>query len=142
MNLVYSQRNRSACIRIPITATSPKAKRIEYRTPDPASNPYLTFSSILLAGIDGIRQKIQPPAPVDQDIYHFAKTEAGKSLRSTPASLEEAIRELEKDFDFLVKDGVFTEGLIENWINYKRKEELDYINLRPHPSEFTLYFNS
>ena len=141
MNLVYSQSNRSACIRIPATATSPKAKRVEYRTPDPSGNPYLTFSSILLAGLDGIRRKLQPPDPVDEDIYKYVASGKGKDLRSTPASLEEAIRALEKDHDFLIQDGIFTEGLLENWINFKRKEELDYINLRPHPSEFILYFN-
>jgi glutamine synthetase len=141
MNLVYSQSNRSACIRIPASATSPKAKRIEYRTPDPSGNPYLTFASVLLAGIDGVRNKIKPPAPVDEDIYEYVKSEDGKNLMSTPASLEEALRALEKDNEFLLQDGVFTEGFLEKWINHKRKEELDYINLRPHPSEFILYYN-
>jgi glutamine synthetase len=137
MNLVYSQSNRSASIRIPITATSSKAKRIEFRTPDPSCNPYLAFAAILLAGIDGIQQKIVPPPPVDEDIYK--KTDF--KFESTPASLDEAIRALEKDHEFLVKDNVFSEGLIENYINYKRKEEIEYIKLRPHPSEFYLYYN-
>jgi glutamine synthetase len=141
MNLVYSQSNRSACIRIPAAATSPKAKRIEYRTPDPSSNPYLTFASILLAGIDGIRKKMTPPAPVDEDIYEYVASGRGADLQSTPASLEEALRALEKDHEFLVQDKVFTTEMLEKWIQTKRKEELDYINLRPHPSEFILYFN-
>lgn len=141
MNLVYSQSNRSACIRIPAGATSPKAKRVEYRTPDPSGNPYLTFASILLAGLDGIRKKMTPPAPVDMDIYEYVASGKGADLKSTPSSLEDALKALEKDHDFLIQDGVFTKELLEKWINYKRKEELEYINLRPHPSEFILYFN-
>jgi glutamine synthetase len=141
MNLVYSQSNRSACIRIPASATSPKAKRIEYRTPDPSGNPYLTFASVLLAGLDGVKEKIKPQPPVDEDIYEYVKSDRGKQLLSTPASLEEALRALEHDHDFLLKDGVFTEGFLDKWITHKRKEELDYINLRPHPSEFILYYN-
>jgi glutamine synthetase len=141
MNLVYSQSNRSACIRIPAAATSPKAKRIEYRTPDPSGNPYLTFASVLLAGLDGVRNRIAPPPPLDEDIYEYVKSGTGDELKSTPASLDEAIRALEKDHAFLLQDGVFTEGLLEKWITHKRKEELEYINLRPHPSEFILYYN-
>jgi glutamine synthetase len=141
MNLVYSKSNRSACIRIPASASSPKAKRIEYRTPDPSGNPYLTFASVLLAGLDGVRNKLIPPAPVDEDIYQYVKSEKGKDLKSTPSSLEEALKALEKDHDFLLQDGVFTEGLLDKWVAHKRKEELDYINLRPHPSEFILYYN-
>lgn len=141
MNLVYSQSNRSACIRIPATATSPKAKRIEYRTPDPSSNPYLAFSAILLAGIDGVNKRMVPPAPVDEDIYEYVASGRGADLKSTPSSLEDALIALEKDHDFLVQDGVFTTDILEKWVNIKRKEELEYINLRPHPSEFILYFN-
>ncbi|MEL7122091.1 MAG: type I glutamate--ammonia ligase [Bacteroidota bacterium] len=141
MNLVYSQSNRSACIRIPAAATSPKAKRIEYRTPDPSSNPYLTFASILLAGIDGVRNKMEPPAPVDEDIYEYVASGKGKELKSTPSSLDQALIALEKDHDFLVKDNIFTTDLLEKWVSIKRKEELEYINLRPHPSEFILYYN-
>ncbi|MCO6488086.1 MAG: type I glutamate--ammonia ligase [Phaeodactylibacter sp.] len=141
MNLVYSQSNRSACIRIPASATSPKAKRIEYRTPDPSSNPYLAFASILLAGIDGIRRKMAPPPPVDEDIYEYVASGRGAGLKSTPASLEDALAALEQDHDFLVRDKVFSTDLLEKWIKIKRKEELEYINLRPHPSEFVLYFN-
>ncbi|TNE47705.1 MAG: type I glutamate--ammonia ligase [Bacteroidetes bacterium] len=141
MNLVYSQSNRSACIRIPATATSPKAKRIEFRTPDPSGNPYLTFAAILMAGIDGVRKKMVPPPPVDEDIYKYVASGRGKDLKSTPASLEDALQALEKDHDFLIANDVFSVGLLETWIDYKRKQELEYINLRPHPSEFILYFN-
>jgi len=141
MNLVYSQRNRSACIRIPMFATSPSAKRIEFRTPDPSCNPYLAFAAILMAGLDGIAKEIEPPDPVDEDIYELADTEKGKSIRRTPGSLEEAIDALDQDHDFLLKEGVFPPDLIETWIDLKRKEEIDYIRLRPHPGEFPLYFN-
>jgi len=141
MNLVYSQSNRSACIRIPAGASSPKAKRVEYRTPDPSGNPYITFASILLAGLDGIRNNLKPPAPVDEDIYEYVASGRGADLKSTPSSLEDALRSLEADHDFLLQDGVFTEGLLERWIDHKRKKELEYINLRPHPSEFILYYN-
>ncbi len=141
MNLVYSQSNRSACIRIPAGATSPKAKRIEYRTPDPSSNPYLAFASILLAGIDGVRKKMTPPPPVDEDIYEYVASGRGADLKSTPSSLEDALIALEKDYEFLIQDGVFTRDILEKWVRIKRKEELEYINLRPHPSEFILYFN-
>ena len=139
MNLVYSQRNRSACIRIPMMASGPKSKRIEFRTPDPSCNPYLGFSAVLLAGLDGIQNKIQPPKPVDENIYEYEKS--GQLMR-TPASLEEAINQLEKDHHFLVKDKVFSEDLIRTYISIKRKEEIEYVNLRPHPSEFQLYFNT
>ena len=141
MNLVYSQRNRSACIRIPVGGSSPKAKRVEYRTPDPSANPYLAFSSILLAGIDGIINKIDPGPPVDQDIYKYIESPEGANLRRTPFSLADSLHELEKDHDYLIRDGVFSENFIETWVNYKRKNELEYLNLRPHPSEFLLYFN-
>jgi glutamine synthetase len=141
MNLVYSQSNRSACIRIPAGATSPKAKRVEYRTPDPSGNPYITFAAILLAGLDGIRKNMKAPDPVDEDIYKYAASGKGADLKSTPASLEEALRALEGDHDFLLQDGVFSEGLLDRWIDHKRRKELDYIGLRPHPSEFILYYN-
>ena len=141
MNLVYSCRNRSACIRIPMQASSPKAKRIEFRTPDPSCNPYVAFAAILLAGIDGIRNRIEPPEPIDVDIYSLAGTERGAAIERTPASLSEAIRALEKDHDFLVSDGVFTTDVIESWIKVKREDEIDFIRLRPHPGEFALYFN-
>jgi glutamine synthetase len=141
MNLVYSQRNRSACIRVPMMATSAKAKRIEFRTPDPSANPYLAFAAILLAGIDGIRNEIVPPDPIDEDIYELAETERGAAIERTPSSLEESIDALELDNEFLVRDGVFTPDLIENYIEFKRENEIDFVRLRPHPGEFTLYFN-
>jgi glutamine synthetase len=141
MNLVYSQSNRSACIRVPMLASSPKAKRIEFRTPDPSCNPYLGFAAVLLAGIDGISKKIEPPDPIDEDIYELAETERGKNIKRTPGSLEESLDALGKDHEFLIRDGVFTPDLIENYITYKQEEEIDYVRLRPHPGEFALYFN-
>jgi glutamine synthetase len=141
MNLVYSRSNRSACIRIPMMASTAKSKRIEFRTPDPSSNPYLAFSSVLLAGIDGIRNRIVPPDPIDEDIYELAETERGRSIQRTPASLSEALGALESDHEFLVRDGVFSPELIQGWIEYKIESEVDYVRLRPHPGEFNLYFN-
>jgi glutamine synthetase len=142
INLVYSANNRSACIRIPATGADAKAKRIEFRTPDPSCNPYLAFAAILLAGIDGIQNNIEPPAPIDEDIYELAGTERGKSIRSAPGSLETALDALEADHDFLVRDGVFTEELIELWLQLKRENEVNFVSLRPHPSEFILYFDA
>ena len=141
INLVYSSRNRSACVRVPMATASPKQKRIEYRTPDPASNPYLAFAAILMAGIDGIVNGTEPEPPVDENIYEFAKTDRGRAIRSTPRSLEMAIDALERDHDFLLRDDVFPSDLIEIWIAAKREQEINYINLRPHPSEFSLYFD-
>jgi glutamine synthetase len=140
VNLVYSQRNRSACIRIPITGTNPKAKRIEFRCPDPSSNPYLAFAAMLMAGIDGIQKKIEPPAPVDKDLYELAPDEA-KDVPQVPASLTEVLDALEADHDYLTAGGVFTKDLIETWIDYKRSAEVDYVRLRPHPAEFELYYD-
>ena len=131
-----------ACIRIPATGTDAKAKRIEFRTPDPSCNPYLAFAAILLAGIDGIRNRIEPPDPIDEDIYELAATEAGKSIQSAPGSLEKALDALEQDNEFLVRDGVFTEALIDLWVRLKRENEVNFISLRPHPSEFMLYFDA
>lgn len=142
INLVYSANNRSACIRIPSTGPDPKAKRFEFRTPDPTCNPYLAFSAILLAGIDGIQNRIEPPEPIDDDIYELAGTEQGKSIRNAPGSLEMALYALEQDNEFLVRDGVFTEALIDLWIRLKREEEVNFISLRPHPSEFMLYYDA
>jgi glutamine synthetase len=141
MNLVYSQRNRSACIRVPMAAGSASAKRIEFRTPDPSANPYLAFAAIAMAGLHGIRAEIQPPEPVDEDIYELAKTARGSTIQSTPGSLEEAIDALEQDHEFLTQDGVFPAEVISGWIKYKREQEIEFIKLRPHPGEFTLYFN-
>jgi glutamine synthetase len=141
MNLVFSQRNRSACIRVPMAAGSSAAKRIEFRTPDPSANPYLAFAAIALAGLDGIRTQMQPPEPVDEDIYELAKSSDILTIKSIPGSLAEAMDALECDHDFLIKDGVFPPEVIKGWIKYKREEEIEFINLRPHPAEFTLYFN-
>jgi glutamine synthetase len=141
MNLIFSSRNRSACVRIPVSGASAKTKRIEFRTPDPSCNPYLGFAAVLMAGIDGVRNRIEPPAPVDEDIYQLAETNPGLSIGRTPGSLEEALQALEKDHEFLLQDGVFTPDVIEAWVETKREAEIDFIRLRPHPGEFSLYFN-
>jgi glutamine synthetase len=140
VNLVYSQRNRSACIRIPITGSNPKAKRIEFRCPDPSSNPYLAFSAMLMAGLDGIKNKIEPPTPVDKDLYELPPDEAN-SIPQVPSSLPAVLDSLEADHDFLLEGGVFTPDLIETWIDFKRSNEVDPIRLRPHPHEFELYYD-
>jgi glutamine synthetase len=140
INLIYSQRNRSACVRIPVYSRSEKSKRIEFRCPDPSANPYLAFSAMLMAGLDGIAKKTKPPEPVDKDLYDLEPEEKAK-VKSTPGSLEEVLNALEEDHDFLLKGGVFTKDLIETWIEYKRKKENDPVRLRPHPHEFALYFD-
>jgi glutamine synthetase len=140
VNLVYSQRNRSACIRIPITGANPKAKRIEFRCPDPSSNPYLAFSAMLLAGIDGIKNKIEPPQPIDKDLYELPPDEHA-DIDTVPASLGSVLDALEADHDYLLEGGVFTPDLIETWIQYKRENEIAPLALRPHPHEFELYFD-
>jgi glutamine synthetase len=140
VNLVYSQRNRSACVRIPITGTNPKAKRAEFRVPDPSCNPYLAFAAMLMAGIDGIKNKIEPPEPVDKDLYELPPDEAA-AIPQVPGSLDAVLSNLETDHDFLTEGGVFTDDLIETWVDYKRSNELDPIRLRPHPHEFELYFD-
>ncbi|GAA4728878.1 type I glutamate--ammonia ligase [Isoptericola chiayiensis] len=140
VNLVYSARNRSACIRIPVTGNSPKAKRVEFRVPDPSSNPYLAFSAMLLAGIDGIKNRIEPPAPVDKDLYELPPEEHAE-IAQVPSSLEGAINNLEADHEFLTQGDVFSEDLIATWIDYKRANEIDPIRLRPHPHEFELYYD-
>ena len=140
VNLVYSARNRSACIRIPITGSNPKAKRIEFRCPDPSSNPYLAFAAMLMAGLDGIQNKIEPPKPVDKDLYELEGAEA-KAIAQVPGSLDAVIDNLERDNDFLTRGGVFTKDLIDTWIDWKRKSEIDYVRLRPHPAEFELYYD-
>jgi len=140
VNLVYWQRNRSACIRIPITGSNPKAKRIEFRCPDPSSNPYLAFAAMLMAGLDGIKNKIEPPQPVDKDLYELPPDEAA-AIPQVPASLTEVLDALEADHDFLLEGGVFTPDLIETWIDFKRSNEVDPIRLRPHPHEFELYYD-
>ena len=139
VNLVYSARNRSAAIRIPVTGSSPKAKRLEFRVPDPSSNPYLAFSAQLMAGLDGIRNRIEPPEPIDKDLYELPPEEA-KDIKLVPGTLDEALNELEKDQDFLTAGDVFTPDLIETWIRIKRENELDVARLRPTPTEFELYY--
>ena len=140
VNLVYSARNRSACIRIPVTGTSPKAKRIEFRVPDPSSNPYLAFAAQLMAGLDGIKNKIEPHAPVDKDMYELPPDELA-SIPQVPGSLGAVLEALEKDNDYLQAGNVFPADLIETWIDYKRLNEIDPVRLRPHPHEFELYYN-
>jgi glutamine synthetase len=140
VNLVYSQRNRSACTRIPITGANPKAKRIEFRVPDPSANPYLAFSAMVMAGLDGIKNKIEPPAPVDKDLYELAPDEIAE-VAQVPGSLPEVLDALEADSDYLQDGGVFTPDLIETWIGFKREHEVDPIRLRPTPHEFALYYD-
>jgi glutamine synthetase len=140
VNLVYSQRNRSAACRIPLYSKSPKAKRIEFRCPDPSCNPYLAFSAMLMAGLDGVVKKIEPPAPVDEDLFDLPAEELAK-VGQVPSSLEEALQALEDDQDFLKEGGVFTDDLIETWIGYKKLSEIDAVRLRPHPWEFMLYYD-
>jgi len=140
VNLVYSARNRSACIRIPVTGSSPKAKRVEYRVPDPSSNPYLAFSAMLMAGIDGIRNRIEPPEPIDKDLYELPPEEHAQ-IEQLPDSLPKALEALEADHDYLTEGDVFTRDLIETWIDYKRTNEIDPLRLRPHPHEFELYYD-
>ena len=139
VNLVYSQRNRSAAVRIPIYSKSPKSKRIEFRCPDPSCNPYLAFAAMLMAGLDGVQNKIDPGDPIDKDLYDLEPEEAEK-VKSTPGSLGEVLDALERDHDFLLKGNVFTQDVIETWITYKRERELAPVNLRPVPYEFFLYY--
>jgi glutamine synthetase len=140
VNLVYSARNRSASIRIPITGSNPEAKRIEFRCPDPSSNPYLAFAAMLMAGLDGIKNKTEPPKPVDKDLYELEGAEAA-AIPQVPGSLGEVLDNLERDHSFLTQGDVFAQDLINTWIAFKRKEEVDYVRLRPHPAEFELYFD-
>ncbi len=140
VNLVYSARNRSACIRIPVTGNSPKAKRVEFRVPDPSSNPYLAFAAMLMAGIDGIQNRIEPPEPVDKDLYELPPEEHAQ-IQQVPGSLDAVLDRLEADHDFLTQGDVFTPDLIETWIAYKRAHEIDPVRLRPTPHEFELYYD-
>jgi glutamine synthetase len=140
VNLVYSQRNRSACVRIPITGNNPKAKRLEFRVPDPSCNPYLAFSAMLMAGLDGIRNKIEPADPIDKDLYELPPDEHA-AVPQVPGSLTDVLDKLESDHEYLTEGGVFTPDLIETWIDFKREHEVDPIRLRPHPHEFELYFD-
>ncbi len=140
VNLAYSQRNRSASIRIPVYSHSPKAKRIEFRCPDGSSNPYLAFSAMLMAMLDGIKNKVHPGEPLDKDIYDLEPEELEK-VPKAPGALDEALSSLEKDHEFLLQGEVFTEDVIGTWIWYKREKEVDAIRLRPHPYEFMLYYD-
>jgi glutamine synthetase len=140
VNLVYSQRNRSAACRIPIYSKSPKAKRVEFRCPDPSCNPYLAFSAIVMAGIDGVLNKIEPPDPVDKDLYDLPPEELAR-VPQVPGSLEESLAAVEADHEFLTAGGVFTDDLLETWTSYKRANEIDEVKLRPHPWEFYLYYD-
>lgn len=140
INLVYSQRNRSAAVRIPTYSSSPKARRIEFRAPDPMCNPYLAFAAMLMAGLDGIKNQIEPPPPVDKDIYELSPAEKA-NIRGTPGSLNEALDALEEDNAFLMAGNVFTEDLISTYLDYKRTETIQ-MALRPHPYEFFLYYDA
>ena len=140
INLIYSQRNRSAICRIPMYSTSPKAKRLEFRAPDPSANPYLTFAALLMAGLDGIKNKIEPPKPMDVDLYEL-EPEERKHVKNTPGSLLESLQALEADHAFLLEGGVFTQDLIDTWLKMKRVKDVDAVALRPHPYEFFLYYD-
>jgi glutamine synthetase len=140
VNLVYSARNRSAAARIPVYTEQPKAKRVEFRPPDPSANPYLAFSAMLMAGMDGIEKQIDPGEPLDKNTYELDEEEAAK-IPTVPGSLQEALEALEADQEFLLKGGVFTQDVIDVWLEYKREAEIDPVRLRPHPWEFHLYFD-
>ena len=140
VNLAYSSRNRSACCRIPMYSPSPAAKRVEFRAPDPSCNPYLAFSALLMAGLDGIQNKIDPGEPLDKDLYDLSPEEKA-GVEQTPGSLEEALDHLEGDHEYLLKGDVFTEDVISTWIQYKREEEVMPLSLRPHPYEFYMYYD-
>jgi len=140
VNLAYSRRNRSAACRIPMYSANPKAKRVEFRPPDPSCNPYLAFAAMLMAGLDGVINKVDPGEPMDKDIYDLEPEEM-KAVPSMPASLEEALAAIEDDHGFLMKGDVFSEDLLESYVAYKRKNEADAIRLRPHPYEFSLYYD-
>ncbi len=140
VNLAFSQRNRSAICRIPVYSKSPKAKRIEFRAPDPSSNPYLCFAALLMAGIDGIQNRIDPGEPLEKDLYSLPPEEA-KLVKQVPGSLDEVLKALENDHEFLLKGDVFSLDMIETYIAYKREVEVDPVRMRPHPVEFELYFD-
>ena len=138
VNIAYSQRNRSACVRIPVYSKSEKAKRVEFRTPDPSCNPYLAFSALLMAGLDGIQNRIHPGDPLDKDLYDLEPEELA-DIESTPVSLGDSLDALEDDHEYLLKGDVFTQDVLDVWIDYKRENEVDAVNMRPHPYEFYLY---
>jgi glutamine synthetase len=141
VNLIYSARNRSAAIRIPVYTDNPRTKRVEYRPPDNTANPYLAFAAMLMAGLDGIEKEIDPGPPCDKNTYELTSAEA-VALQTVPGSLEEAMDALEKDHEFLLKGDVFTRDVIDTWIEYKREREIDQLRLRPHPYEFYMYFDA
>jgi glutamine synthetase len=141
IKLAYSARNRSACVRIPTYSNNPKARRLEFRSPDPTCNPYLAFSAMLMAGLDGIANKTEPPKPIEADLYEL-DAELGAQVKDLPGSLPEVLDALEDDSAFLLKGDVFTKDLLETWVAYKRTREVDAINLRPHPYEFFLYYDA
>ncbi|HLB12850.1 MAG TPA: type I glutamate--ammonia ligase, partial [Dehalococcoidia bacterium] len=140
VNLAYSQRNRSAAIRIPMYTENPKTKRVEFRPPDASCNPYLAFSAMLMAGLDGVENRIDPGEPLDKDIYELSPEEA-EGVATVPGSLDAAMDALDKDHDYLLKGGVFTTDVIDVWLEYKREREIDALRIRPHPYEFYLYFD-
>ncbi len=140
VNLAYSARNRSAAVRIPMFSQSPKAKRLEFRPPDPSCNPYITFAALLMAGLDGVQNRIDPGEPLDKDIYDLPPEELA-NVPSLPGSLDEALKALEADHEFLLKGDVFTMSMIDRWISYKREKEITPLRLRPHPLEFSMYYD-
>jgi len=140
VNLAYSRRNRSAAVRIPMYSANPKAKRLEFRPPDASCNPYLAYSAMLMAGLDGIENKIDPGGPLDKDIFELSAEELAH-VPSVPGSLDASLKALEKDHAFLTKGGVFTKEFIDLWIDYKMKKEVDPVRMRPHPYEFELYYD-
>jgi glutamine synthetase len=140
VNLAYSSRNRSAAVRIPMYSNSPKSKRLEFRTPDPSCNPYLAFSAILMAALDGIQNKVDPGEPLDKDIYDLPPEELAK-VPTTPGSLREALMALRDDHEFLLKGDVFTQDVIDTWIDYKLEHEVKALDIRPHPWEFAMYYD-
>ena len=141
VNLVFSARNRSAAARIPMYTNNPKAKRIEFRPPDPTANPYLAFPAMLMAGLDGVQKKMDPGAPLEKNTYELSPREE-RRLKTVPGSLDESLRALEADNEFLRRGNVFTDDVIETWLSYKRENEIDPVRLRPHPWEFHLYFDA
>ena len=140
VNLAYSARNRSAAVRIPMFSQSPKAKRVEFRPPDPACNPYVTFAALMMAGLDGVQNRIDPGEPLDKDIYDLSPEEL-KDVPSLPGTLDEALVALENDYEFLLKGDVFSKEMIDRWISYKREKEIQPLRLRPHPMEFGMYYD-
>jgi glutamine synthetase len=141
VNLMYSQRNRSAICRIPTYSDNPKARRVEFRAPDPSCNPYLAFSAMLMAGLDGIKRKIEPPKPIDEDLYEL-HDERKSTIKMVPGSLSEALDALENDHAFLLEGDVFTPDVIDTWISMKRTKDVAPVSLRPHPYEFFLYYDA